>query len=138
MANETSKHIIKKAEMLDLDTVFNIISKCDYWLSKQGVTYWTNYYPKEKIAKSIQDESIYLIYDNGIPCGTATIAKTNPYSMDDNKFWNDSNAKALHISCLGVPPEYQGKGLAVELLDFAEDYAKKNAIKYFSAKSRQL
>ena len=125
-------HSIKKAALSDWKIVFDILSNCAEWLSQQGMKHWQGAHTKERVMKRIRDKEVYILYENNLPVATITLSPIPPfyYGEDDKKFWKEKNAPAVHISGLAVLPNHQGRGLATELLNFAEEKAKDGNIGY--------
>lgn len=127
---QISKYPIVRANSSNCNEVFDILSSGADWLSQRGMNHWKGAYTKEKIEKRIKEKEVYLIYDKEKAIGTITLDTFPPfYHLDTEKsFWDDSNVHAMYIRGLAVLPSYHGKGLAKNLMDFAEEVAKEKDI----------
>jgi len=123
---------IKKATIKDLDNTWGIIKICSDWLVEQGMNHWESYYSKKLIAKKIKTQQVFLAYVDKKPIATITLDK-NPvsyYEEKDLQKFADPGAKAYYMMALAVIPGYQKRGIAGQLIKFAEKKALKEGIKY--------
>ncbi|WP_026754386.1 GNAT family N-acetyltransferase [Sediminibacter sp. Hel_I_10] len=115
--------MIRKAHTYDVDTLMSITSACAKHLISKGVFQWNEHYPNSAaFYKDIKRDELYVYDVNGTIMGCVTISKV----MDDDYIevdWLTPNQDNLYIHRLAVHPKHQGKGLAQELMDFAEDLA---------------
>lgn len=103
------------AEKNKLIEVLYIIRECSRQLIEKGVKYWNNSLADyNEISEDIANQYVYLLVLNRVTVGTVTIKP------------DKSNPKVSIISRLAIFPPYQKRGLATEVLKFAEDLAKKN------------
>ncbi|MEK6981556.1 MAG: GNAT family N-acetyltransferase [Candidatus Micrarchaeota archaeon] len=125
-------YFIKKAGSTDWKAIFDILSTCTDWLAEQAMNHWKGGHTKEKVIKRIEEKEVYIAYYEHLAVGTITLSLFAPfyYNENDKKFWNDEIASAIYVSALAVLPKYQDKGVATELLKFAEQKAREMGIYY--------
>lgn len=109
----------------EADELFQIYEQCRRAMQSVGIFQWQNEYPTiETVKKDIKDKTLYGYYENGSCLGAVCIStfQDEEYKEID---WKGSDENVIVIHRLAVNPDYQAKGIARLLMDFAEDYAKK-------------
>jgi ribosomal protein S18 acetylase RimI-like enzyme len=119
---------IRRAHSSDILASWKIMSECGQWLAKRGLNYWSHYFTKKKVEQILSQTETYLGYLNNQPIGIISLSSTPPhYYIADgyfNRFTNYQD-KSLYLITIGTLPEQQGHGYASQLLEFAENAAKK-------------
>ncbi|NVO11032.1 MAG: GNAT family N-acetyltransferase [Bacteroidales bacterium] len=106
---------IRLAEKHKLIEVLYVIRECSRQLLEKGIKYWNNSLADyNDISEDIANQFVYLLVIDRVTIGTVTIKP------------DKSNPKTLVISRLAIYPPYQKRGLAPQVLSFAEDLARKN------------
>lgn len=103
---------ISQAEDKDLDTVKEITWRTireiyPHYYAPGAVQYFLNHHREENIRADIMAGNVWLAREQGICPGTVTMNKNE-------------------INRLFVLPEYQRKGWGSSLMDFCEEYIRKN------------
>ena len=123
---EKEQLTIKKANLTDLDTLCLIYKAAKEALENNHIYQWTNNYPTRSIIENdIKNKFLYALKNKGKIIGAITLnedQETNYKTIN----WQYNNTKVLVIHRLVVSPNFQGKGYANILMDFAE----KNAQEY--------
>jgi len=117
---------IQKAEISDLEALHSITKSCGKQLIDQGIFQWNEMYPsKEILQKDIELQQIWKLVDVNNIIGIVVLSE-----IEDNEYktvkWLTKNNRNLYIHRLAIDPNYQGKGYAQKLMNFAENYAKDN------------
>lgn len=122
---------IKKAEKTDFENSFKIINECAVVLKKQGMDNWERY-TKEKVLDMIQSNEMFSLTEENKIVGTVKISQNPPsfYNTKDMQKWGNPNGKAIYFTALAVSPSSQGKGFGTLLIDFVEEFAKKENADY--------
>ena len=117
---------ISKVTLPQLDETFQIFLDCREVLEKEGIFQWTDQYPTlEIISKDIRKGNLYCLNENGNTYGVININELQ--EQEKNSVHGKNNVgKILIIHRLAVKPEFQNRGFAKKLMDFAEDYAIEN------------
>ena len=96
---------------------------------ENGIFQWNEMYPSKKVLqKDIELQQIWKLEENEIIIGIIVLTEIEDKEYKNVK-WLTKNDKNLYVHRLAVHPNYQGKGNAQNLMDFAENYAKKNEYK---------
>jgi Acetyltransferases len=116
-----------KGQKQDLSDILELISNCIKYMERQGIYQWNKFYPdSELIENDITSEDCYVLKDNE-KC-VAYVAINEEQAPEYSQInWFTDGRKVLVIHRLSVHPEFQGKGIAKEILKFIEDFANKNS-----------
>jgi ribosomal protein S18 acetylase RimI-like enzyme len=118
--------IIKKALKQDLDQLSSIIKSCGQHLIEQGIFQWNDKYPSiEVLRNDIALQQIWKLDDENAIVGLIVLTEIEDAEYQHVK-WLKKNKKNLYIHRLAVHPNFQGKGYAQKLMDFAERFAFEN------------
>jgi ribosomal protein S18 acetylase RimI-like enzyme len=117
---------IEIANINQLTNIFDIYIKCKEALQQEQIYQWNKNYPTiEILRKDINNGHLYYIKQGRLP-----IAAINISNIEEPEYstvaWEDMTGKIQVIHRLAVHPDFQRKGIARNLMDFAEDYAKDN------------
>ncbi len=117
---------IVKATLADIPPIMALIRAAVKAMNDGGLHQWNEEYPNQEIiTDDINAHSLFKITTDGKIAGV--VALNHQYFPEYNALtWDDSEGKFLMVHRLCVDPEYQGKGLAKALMQFAEEYALKN------------
>lgn len=117
--------MIRLAKNLEIPHILNITKACAKSMINQGIYQWNEHYPsQEAFERDIARKELYVLEVNNKILGTIVISTY----MDEEYLpikWLTTNQRNIYIHRLAVHPEEQKKGYAQKLMDFAEDYARK-------------
>ncbi|PKP14291.1 MAG: GNAT family N-acetyltransferase [Bacteroidetes bacterium HGW-Bacteroidetes-3] len=118
--------VIKKALKTDLNTLYLITKSCAKHLMEQGIFQWNEMYPsKEILLNDIELRQIWKLETKSEIVGLIALTKMENPEYEPVK-WLTKNQHNLYIHRLAVHPNFQGKGFAQKLMDFAEKFALEN------------
>lgn len=118
--------MIKKASEKDLEQLLSIVKSCGQNLIEQGIFQWNEKYPsKEVLLDDIALQQIWKLQEANTIVGLIVITEIEDAEYHLVK-WLTKNDKNLYIHRLAVHPNFQGKGFAQKLMDFAERFALEN------------
>ncbi|WP_053976727.1 GNAT family N-acetyltransferase [Mangrovimonas xylaniphaga] len=121
--------MIRKATLQDLDAVVSITLACAKHMCGNGIFQWNDNYPNRAAFKKDIEREELLVFEkqNGIlGCVVRSPHKDDVYN---NVTWLTKDENNLYIHRLAVQPNYQGQGIAQQLMDTVEQYARTNSFK---------
>jgi len=123
--------MIRKATVLDLNSIMQITKACAKHMINQQIFQWNEHYPNRNAFKNdVQRGELYVYMQNNICMGCIVITTIKDVEYVPIEWLTKD--KNIYIHRLAVHPKYQGKGIAQQLMTFAENYANTNG--YFSVR----
>lgn len=118
--------MIRKATLNDIDEIIKITKACAKVMTDKDIHQWNAHYPDKSTFKNdVLRNELYVIEKNKTLVGCVVISSfMDKYYMPIS--WLTNNKRNIYIHRLAIHPEYQGKGYAIKLMDFAENFAKEN------------
>ena len=118
--------MIRKATLKDIDGIIEITKACANFMIAKSIYQWNEHYPSKAAFKNdVLRNELFVIEEGKISIGCIVISTF----MDEEYIpvsWLTENNNNIYIHRLTIHPEYQGKGYAQKLMDFAESLARKN------------
>jgi ribosomal protein S18 acetylase RimI-like enzyme len=117
---------IERANISDLEKTFAIYQRCKAKLDAEGIRQWYEQYPNPTVLQEdiYSGELFKYVFDNKI---VAAVVLTEKQEKEYKTVkWQQVKRKVLVVKRLAVDPDFQSRGIASELMVFAEDYAVKN------------
>ncbi len=115
---------IEKINIERLDEVFTIYKDCKAALDEQGIYQSTDKYPVlSTVEADIQAQELFGVIENGKCLGLICLNEEQSPQYDTIG-WQCLQRKVLVIHRLAVAPGFQKQGIARQLMDFAEYFAK--------------
>lgn len=111
----------------DLVEIMYLLRVCVKDMNEKGMKQWNSVHPDAAIIKrNLSNGFIYLIKDKGVCKGMVTLTAEQP--EDHIGLNSGSNGKrVLYLQWMAVHPFWQGTGISRILLEYAEDFARKNS-----------
>lgn len=123
--------MIRKATVLDLNSIMQITKACAKHMTNQQIYQWNEHYPnRNAFENDVQRGELYVYAQNNICIGCIVITTIKDVEYVPIEWLTKD--KNIYIHRLAVHPKYQGKGIAQQMMTFAENYAKTNG--YFSVR----
>ncbi len=121
----TTRQHMKKAKPHHIPAIEALFQACIAAMDAKGIRQWNKDYPgRENIIKDIERQELYCIGEGEEVQGVITLNDIqDPQYKDIN--WK-YEGKILVVHRLAAHPAYQGKGIGVRLMQFAEDYGAEN------------
>ena len=124
MLHAASK-MIKKATLQDLLVIKKLTDACAKALQEKDIFQWNENYPSRgKLEQDIKHEELYVLVESGDILGIIVLTPR----VDEEYIpvsWLTPNENNLYIHRLAVHPLAWGQGKGQELMNFAEDFARK-------------
>jgi len=116
--------VIVPAKISEIPEILLLTKACAQVMSSKGIHQWNEHYPSKQAFESDIDRNELYVYtlENKI-VGTIVISTF----MDEEYTsvnWLSPNDNNLYIHRLAVHPSFQKQGYAVQLMDYAEAFAK--------------
>ncbi|TFG75448.1 MAG: GNAT family N-acetyltransferase [Flavobacteriales bacterium] len=116
--------MIRSAKISEISDILKLTEACAKAMIEQGIYQWNEHYPSRSVfEKDVREKSLYALIIDGQLLGTVVISPKMDQEYVPVK-WLTPNQNNLYIHRLAVAPEYQGKGYAQRLMDFAERHAR--------------
>lgn len=117
---------IRKATLHDLEVVCSIILDCKRSMTESGDVQWPDHHPSpEEVKKGVVSGQHFIASIGEEVVGGVLLnhSSDEQYKSIDWRFRDDN---PLIVHRLAVSPKFQGRGVAKELMRFAERYARLN------------
>ena len=98
----------------DLDDVLDLLAEAASWLRARGIEQWPTCFPREQIAESIARGETHVVREG------ATAVATLALQWEDPFFWGERPPDAGYVHRVAVRRAFAGRGLGVQLLDWAD------------------
>ncbi len=118
--------MIRKGTYEDIDTILKITKACAIDMVSKNIHQWNSFYPnRDAFENDVSRNELYVLEDGFNILGCMVLSKLMDVEYQSVN-WLTPNTKNLYIHRLAILPEYQGKGLAQKLMDFAENFGIRN------------
>ncbi len=116
--------MIRLAKLSEIQEIISLTRACAAKMISEDIFQWNEHYPNQEAFENdiARDELFVLVIAEKI-AGCITISSEKDEEYDPVK-WLTEDGDQLYIHRLAVHPEFQHQGLAKQLMDFAEAYAK--------------
>lgn len=115
--------MVKKVTHHLIPAIRAVFRACIIQMKSQGIVQWDDDYPAQKdIDADIERGELYYIGEGENVWAVFTINEIQDAQYQDIT-WNCTEGKMLVVHRLAVHPAHQGKGLAQQLMRYAEEYA---------------
>ncbi|PCE62974.1 GNAT family N-acetyltransferase [Sediminicola luteus] len=117
--------MIQLANLSEIDAILEMTKACALFMQKQGIFQWNAHYPsRSAFEKDVARNELYTLYEGQTLVGCVVVSDFMDAEYKTIS-WLTPNGKNGYVHRLAVHPDYQGKGYARQLLDFAEKTARK-------------
>ncbi|MEM1258258.1 MAG: GNAT family N-acetyltransferase [Bacteroidota bacterium] len=118
--------MIRRAKLPEIDDILEITKACARFMIGKGIYQWNEHYPSRKAFENdIQRGELYVkTVDNSI-IGGIVVSDFMDEEYESIQ-WLTPTGKNMYVHRLFVHPNFQGQGHALSMMDFAEEYARKN------------
>tara|TARA_B110000444_G_scaffold34498_1_gene29896 strand:- start:1747 stop:2247 length:501 start_codon:yes stop_codon:yes gene_type:complete len=117
--------MIRKATLKDLDAILKITKSCAEEMISKNIFQWSDSYPNRKAFKNdIHNGWLYVREEKRKIIGSICVSDF----MDEEYLavrWLSTNNNNIYIHRLAVDPTSQGQGFGQDMMNFAENFAKR-------------
>jgi len=121
--------MISQPNELEIDQIFELFIECKEDLMKQGIYQWDDVYPTiDVIREDIRHQCIHTLKIDDEIAGVISFDGNDceEYKSVD---WINKNADFAVVHRLCVRPKYQGRGIALKLMQFVNEACKQDRYK---------
>lgn len=118
--------MILKAKIEELQEIKSLTESCARAMIDKGIYQWNEHYPSlEKLRKDILKDELYVLKKHSQILGIIVITSEKDEEYNPIN-WLSKTENNLYIHRLATHPDHWGKGYARQLMDFAEERARKD------------
>nr|WP_297913962.1 GNAT family N-acetyltransferase [uncultured Allomuricauda sp.] len=118
--------MIRHAKLAEIEDILKITRACARKMVGNGIYQWNEHYPtKAAFLHDLDRKELYVKEHAGAVIGAIVIST----HMDEEYIpikWLTPNGNNTYIHRVCIHPEFQGKGFAQAMMDFAEDHSRSN------------
>ncbi|MCG8577983.1 MAG: GNAT family N-acetyltransferase [Flavobacteriales bacterium] len=115
-----------KGTVNDLKETFELLQSCARHMADNGLNQWNENYPTiAHVEQDVSNQTLYLKKIDGRIAGVISVDDQQSPEYKDI-VWKYPNEKVMVIHRMAVHPDFQKMGIAKELMDFAENFARQN------------
>ena len=118
--------MIRRGVHEDLTPILEITKNCAVKMDAMGIYQWNENYPNRNAFIDDIKNNELLVFTKGAQLVGCIALCTKMDHVYKNVKWLTKDVKSLYIHRLAVDPQFQKKGIGKKLMDYAEDFAKKN------------
>ncbi|MEJ2583700.1 MAG: GNAT family N-acetyltransferase [Robiginitalea sp.] len=116
--------MIRTAKLTDIPNIMRLTKACAADLCKKGIYQWNEKYPSiEAFMADIVRGELWVLEGKGQLVGTVVLSEIMDTEYKTVK-WMTGTGDNRYVHRLAVHPQFQGRGYASELMDFAEGRAR--------------
>jgi len=109
----------------EIDEIIALTKACGRHMRENGIDQWDEHYPDRiSIERDIQTGTLFALRDAVKILGIVVLNEKQDDEYAEISWSTSNEDKNLIVHRLAVLPSFQGQGLARQLMDFAEDFAR--------------
>jgi ribosomal protein S18 acetylase RimI-like enzyme len=116
--------MIRKALKQEIPKLLEVTQACARKMIVEGIYQWNEHYPNEEaFKKDLETGELFVLFSENdiVGCITISTFKDEEYNAVQ---WLTPDKSNYYIHRLAIHPNFQHKGYAKQLMDFAESFAK--------------
>lgn len=115
---------ILPSQIKDLQEIFKLTQACSLDMQSQGIQQWDDTYPTIKLLEQdINSAAMFSLFESDELLGVIVMDDTQS-SQYESIEWKLLKEPILVVHRLAVAPQHQGKGLGLQLMQYAEEMGK--------------
>lgn len=120
--------MILKAHLSHINNLLEVTKACAEHMENAGIFQWNSTYPnRAAFENDVNRGELYIYIHNNKVVGSIVISTFMDGEYQAVK-WLTQTTNHYYIHRLAVHPEFQGKGIARKMMDFAENMARQNKV----------
>ncbi|MFE8702056.1 GNAT family N-acetyltransferase [Cytobacillus sp. FJAT-54145] len=129
---------IRKGEISDLEQIMRLVNQTVELMKAEGNDQWKDDYPKdEDFLLDIKLDALFVAEQNGQIIGGITVDQVEAEEYQEVS-WRKEGEDAFVFHRLAVDPNIRGRGIASELIKFAERWSIEKGIYYMKTDTYSL
>ncbi|OFZ53920.1 MAG: hypothetical protein A3D92_03595 [Bacteroidetes bacterium RIFCSPHIGHO2_02_FULL_44_7] len=117
--------MISRGEIGEIDEIIALTQACGRHMRENGIDQWDEQYPdRTSIERDLQTGTLFALRDTEKILGIVVLNEKQDEEYAEISWSTSEGDKNLIVHRLAVLPSFQGKGLARQLMDFAEDFGR--------------
>ncbi|MFT5820658.1 MAG: GNAT superfamily N-acetyltransferase [Crocinitomix sp.] len=115
---------IENSQLKDVSKIFDLYRIATEYMKSKNQVHWPEF-SKDLIINEVEENRQWkLLIDEKIACIWAT-------ALNDKLIWGDKdNEPSLYIHRIATNPDFRGQNLVKKLINWANEYGRKNSLKY--------
>lgn len=110
---------IRLAYIQEKDIIVELLNKVTLFLHEKGINQWIYPWNPDEIGIDIQNKYTYVLIVDGKIVGTFSIKDINEFDF------LSIEPQSKYLYRIAILPEYQGKNLGIEIVNYSCQYARK-------------
>lgn len=116
--------MIRAAKISDIDTILSVTNACASHMIAMGIHQWNDLYPsRAAFERDLERNELFVLEDQERLIGGIVVSTFMDCEYKDIE-WLTPSDNNIYVHRLFVHPDWQGKGHARQLMDFAEQQAR--------------
>lgn len=113
--------MIRSAKEIDIPHILEITDACAIAMRQRNIFQWDGNYPNADVfLADLRRNELWVLESQDLILGSVVISSVMDVEYN-SVYWNRTDAKALYVHRLAVHPDFQRRGWAGKLMDFAEN-----------------
>lgn len=117
----------------ELKEILALTRACGLHMRENGIDQWDENYPDiDSLRNDVERNTLFAYREHGVVLGIVVLNEDQDEEYAEINWSTSEQDRNLVVHRLAVHPDHQGKGIARKLMDFSEEFARKqgyNAIR---------
>lgn len=119
--------MISTGKKHEIDAILALTKACGKHMRDNGIDQWDENYPdRASILNDLETETLFAYREGDDVIGIVVLNESQDEEYGEINWSTSDDDRNIVVHRLAVLPGHQGKGIARKIMDFAEDWAKKN------------
>tara|TARA_R110002072_G_scaffold266303_3_gene425215 strand:- start:2274 stop:2777 length:504 start_codon:yes stop_codon:yes gene_type:complete len=117
--------MISPGEIHEIDEIITLTKACGSYMRENGIDQWDENYPdRDRILVDLESKTLFAYRENSTIIGIVVLNENQDEEYAEINWSTNDDNRNIVLHRLAVHPNQQGKGIAREIMDFAEQFAK--------------